>query len=211
MMLFFLEIPVITECRVLIAIGSDTGLEKAIERLDDLRQNAKAWHNTCQMVEIMGLQALAVQRQGRLGEALEVLERVVAMAEPGGSIRPFVEPGRPMIDLLKRLAEKNVAVDYVGKLLAAFGDDKLETVPDASKPQPAPAAVMSPQPLVEPLTHRELDVLELLAQRLQRKEIAEKLFISIETVKTHVTSIYQKLNVANRREAVERAKNLGIL
>jgi LuxR family maltose regulon positive regulatory protein len=68
-----------------------------------------------------------------------------------------------------------------------------------------------PQPLVEPLTNREFDILDLLAQRLQNKEIAEELFISKETVKTHLNNIYQKLNVTNRRNAVEKAKNLGIL
>jgi len=224
LMLFFLEISVITECRVLIANGSDAGLKKAIERLEDLRQKSKTWHNTCQTTEIMVLQALAIHRQGRLEEALDVLEQAVALAEPGGSIRPFVEIGRPMIDLLKRLAEKNVAVDYVGKLLAAFPDtasippqtdfrfknNELRLESEALTQIHNQKSKIE-NSLIEPLTNRELDVLELLAQRMQRKEIAEKLFISIETVKTHVTSIYQKLNVSNRREAVEKAKILDIL
>lgn len=68
-----------------------------------------------------------------------------------------------------------------------------------------------PQPLVEPLTHRELDILNLIEQKLQTKEIAEKLFISPEIVKSHLKNIYQKLSVGNRREAVEKAKTLGIL
>ena len=69
----------------------------------------------------------------------------------------------------------------------------------------------TPQPLVEPLTNREIDILERLSQRLRNKEIAEDLCISPETVKSHLTNIYQKPNVSKRREAVERGKVIGIL
>ena len=121
-----------------------------------------------------------------------------------------------MAELLKRLLRQNVAVDYIGKLLAAFGEDETGPpslpVPPSPSPQVSPSpSHPTPQPLVEPLTNRELDILELLVQRLQNKEIADKLFISTETVKTHLNNIYQKLNVTNRRNAVERAKTLGIL
>lgn len=210
-MLFFLEIPVITECRVLIAIGSDASLKEAIERLEDLLQNAKAWHNTCQITEIMVLQALASHRQGRLEEALEFLERAVAMAESGGSIRPFVELGSPMADLLKRLVAKNVAVEFIEELLVAFRGNEQVAVQNISGSEATPTLSASHQPLAEPLTSRELEILELLEQRRQNKEIAEKLFISTETVKSHLKNIYRKLNVSNRREAVTRAKSLGVL
>ncbi len=208
-MLFFLENPAITECRVLIATGSDVGLKEAIERLDNLQQNSKAWQNTCQMMEIMILRAQACQRRGRLQEALKVLERAVAMAEPGGTIRPFRELGQPMANLLKKLAEKNVAVEFIEKLLAAFppisSSSRLSRRLVTSKSS-------SPSSLtVEPLTNRELDVLELLAQRLRNKEIAEKLFISPETVRTHLQNIYQKIDVCNRSQAVASAVTLGIL
>jgi LuxR family maltose regulon positive regulatory protein len=84
--------------------------------------------------------------------------------------------------------------------LAAFRDDERAVIPEAA----------DHKSLVEPLTNRELDVLELLAQRLSNKEIAAKLFISAETVKGHLQNIYQKLEVKKRREAVEKAKNIGI-
>lgn len=210
-MLFFLELPAVTQCRVLIAIGSDTSLKGAMKRLKDLYTEAKTWRSTCWMMEILVLQALASYRLGQLETALETLAQAVAMAMPGSSIRPFVEPGRTMADLLNKLAEKGVAVDDVTTLLATLRDVETEPMPDVSASNPVSVPSPSPQPLIEPLTHRELDVLELLAQRLQNKEIAEKLFISDETVKGHLKNIYRKLNVSKRRQAVEKAKALGIL
>ena len=117
-----------------------------------------------------------------------------------------------MADLLKRLQKKNVAVGYIEKILAAFRDDEQVVGPEAADHHIASPSHPTPsQPLVEPLTNRELDVLELLVQRLQNKEIADKLFVSPETVKGHLKNIYQKLNVSKRREAVEKATALGIL
>ena len=166
-------IPVITECLVLIAIGSDAGLKEAIERLEDLRQKYKVWHNTCQMMEIIVLQAIASQHLGRLEEALESLERAVAVAMPGGWIRPFIELGPPMAELLKRLIANNVAVEFIEEPLVAFRDEEQVAVPEVSdhpgeSPQPPTRPVYRSsdcQPLIEPLTYRELEILELLAQR----------------------------------------------
>jgi LuxR family maltose regulon positive regulatory protein len=219
-MLFFLEIPIITNCRLLIAIGSDAGLNEAVERLKYLRLEFKSWHNTCQMMELMVLQSVALEKLGRAGEALSALEEAVALAGPRGWIRPFAEWGPTMAKLLRRLVKKGVAVDHIGKFLAAFGDEEPARAQDAkdheTPPSPPPPIPTSPgpaiaQPLVEPLTNRELDVLELLAERMQNKEIADRLSISPETVKGHLKSIYQKLSAGNRRQAVQKAKALRIL
>jgi len=211
-MTIFLEIPVITHCRVLLlAQGAETDFQEVEKKLQEYVRLNEAHHNTYQIIGIKVLQSLAIYRQGRLDESLNVLRQAVALGEPGGWIRPFVELGLPMADLLNRLIKKNFAVDYIGKLLAAFTDDKQVVAPDESNAQADSVLSKKSQPLVEPLTNRELDILELLDQRLQNKEIADNLFISVETVKTHLNNIYQKLNVSNRREAVKQAKAMGVL
>ena len=209
-MTIWLEIPVITHCRVLLAQGAETDFQEVEKKLHESLRLNEAHHNTYQIIGIMVLQSLAIYGQGRLDESLNVFRQAVALGEPGGWIRPFVELGLPMADLLNRLIKKKVAVDYIGKILAALRDEE-QMAQDAPEDQPAPEPVMKSQPLVEPLTNRELDILELLAKRLQNKEIAENLCISSETVKTHLNNIYQKLSVADRREAVKQAKAIGVL
>ncbi|MCJ7542328.1 MAG: response regulator [Desulfobacterales bacterium] len=212
-MVWWLEIPAVTRCRALLAKGSHESLEKAEIKLRELLQLNQDNHNTCHTIHILPLLVMVYHKQGRDDEALTILEEAVDLAKPGGWIRPFVELGSPMADLLNQLLRQNVAVDYIEKLLAAFSDQQTgpPSLPLSPSPHPPVSPSTRPQPLVEPLTNRELDILDLLAQRLQNKEIADKLFISPETVKTHLNNIYQKLNVTNRRHAVERAKTLGIL
>jgi LuxR family maltose regulon positive regulatory protein len=127
-------------------------------------------------------------------------------------------------------AENDISDNAITNSPAAFRDIEHRTVPDATdheSPSPnhpiSPPVLRSlqseegspshpaPPTLIEPLTNREFDVLDLLAQRLSSKEIAEKLFISTTTVKKHLQNIYGKLSVSKRREAVEVAMELGII
>lgn len=215
-MVFFLEVPAITNCRALLADGTDTSLIEAEQRLTLYLQLNRTHHNTFRIIELMALQSMVVCRQGRLDEALTLLGQAVRIGESGGCVQPFVELGPPMADLFQRLRKQNVSSDYTEQILNAFNDNlqgvKQEPVarPVASADRP-PLPFTPSQPLVEPLTNRELDVLELLAQRLQNKEIAEKLFVSNQTVKTHLKNIYQKLGVGTRRQAVTQAYRLGII
>ena len=159
----------------------------------------------------MALQALLHDSLNDEPAALKTLTEALALAEPGGFIRLFVDLGPQMADLLKRLIRQNVAVGYIGKILATFREDENRAMQGESEHLTAQSPPLRVQPLVDPLTDRELDVLELLAQRLYNKEIADKLFISPETIKKHLNNLYRKLNVASRRQAVEKAKKIGIL
>ena len=130
------------------------------------------------------------------------------MAAPGGFVRPFVDLGAPMLSLLERLPQEVAATEHVGHILAACGAG-----PRAPESRPFTTAVLSDGAgaLLEPLSRREQDVLELLAERLRDKEIAVKLFVSPATVKSHLRCLYRKLEVGDRREAVARARELEIL
>jgi LuxR family maltose regulon positive regulatory protein len=202
----WLEVPAVTRARVLITAGSDEDLGQAIGLLLEIRQQTEACRLTCQTIEVAVLQSLALAKQGSTEEALGVLEEAVALAEPGGWIRPFIELGPAMADLLGRLQKRNAATAYVRQILTA-----LREVKQGRRPEPSQSPSSRKQALLEPLTNREAEILELLVQRLRDKEIAERLFVSPATVNTHLKHIYEKLRVRNRREAVAKAKDLGIL
>jgi LuxR family maltose regulon positive regulatory protein len=197
-MFCWLEVPAITQARVLVSISSEQSLQTAMELLHHLWQGTEALRYTGQMIEIEVLQVLALERQGHHQQALSMLETVVAMAEPGGIMRPFIELGAPMAVLLRQLPRQDSQRYFIQQLLM--------TVQGVAE-QPA----MPGQTLVEPLTQREAEILEMLSQRLHDKEIAQKLGISTTTVKSHLRNLYQKLDAHNRRQAATRAVELGLI
>lgn len=187
--------------------GDDEELREVLQTLTDLRPALESMHVTCQVVEVAVLQALALAKQGHHAQAHEALRDAVALAMPGGWIRPFAELGRPMAELLERLRGKGLEGDFIDRLLASC-----ETAPAPVEAVPAAAASEAPcGPEENGLTNREIDILELLSQRLQNKEIAAKLYISTHTVNDHLKHIYQKLGVSSRRQAVTKARDTGIL
>jgi LuxR family maltose regulon positive regulatory protein len=150
----------------------------------------------------MVLQAIALHAHGEKDQAARLLDDALALAEPGGFIRVFVDEGRPMAELLSQRAAQGMMPDYIGKLLAAFEAEKVES---------AQLTPRSAQALIEPLSQRELEVLKLIAQGLSNQEISERLFIALITVKGHNQRIFGKLQVQRRTEAVARARELGLL
>ncbi len=204
-------VPQLTLARLLLARDTTDSRQKASELLFRFHSFFASIHDTHSLIEVLVLQALLHNARGEEPAALEKLTNAIDLAEPGGFIRLFVDLGQKMAALLNRLANQRVAVRYVGQLLAAFKDENIGTIQAAPDDQTdAPLSLIN-QSLVEPMTNREIEILALLAQRLRNKEIAERLFISPETVKRHTINIYGKLNVHNRREAVDRANALGML
>jgi LuxR family maltose regulon positive regulatory protein len=150
-----------------------------------------------------------MQQKGDSANALLALTNCLALAEPEGYVRVFVEEGQSMQMLLAQwLARDNshssLLRDYVIRLLSQF-DVEPYTM---TVPQEQTSSVSNP---VDPLSQRELEVLHLIALGKTNQEIARQLIVSPGTVKAHTASIYRKLDVANRTEAVARARQLGIL
>ena len=155
------------------------------------------------MVEILNLQALVLQDQGEIQAALEVLKQSLVLAEPQGYVRVFIDLGKPMARLLYQAASSGLAPVYTGRLLAAFPDTRNEPVSSQQ--------VEMFDELIEPLSQRELEVLHLIADGLTNRELAERLVISLSTVKGHTANIYRKLGVKTRTQAAARAREFGII
>jgi LuxR family maltose regulon positive regulatory protein len=174
----------------------------ALRLLERLLQQAKSGGRIGRAIEVMALQALAHAQHGDHPEAMIALGRALSLAEPEGYVRTFVDEDAPMAALLRQAVSRGIARDYVGELLAAFepgiGDIPLPLHPSAPL-------------LAERLSEREIEVLQLIAAGLSNREIAQKLFIEVGTVKTHINNLYGKLEVHSRTQAIARARELRLL
>jgi LuxR family maltose regulon positive regulatory protein len=181
--------------RVLLAQGA---IDQAANLLDRVCAIAEAYLDFAIFLAALALQAIAAHRMGDQARALRYLERALTLAAPEGYVRTFVDEGIPMVELLRHAGSHGIAPKYVVKLLSEIAR--------ASDVTPASA-----QPLVEPLSERELEVLRLIAAGLSNEEIARELVLALGTVKAHTASIFRKLDVRSRVQAVVRARELNLL
>jgi LuxR family transcriptional regulator, maltose regulon positive regulatory protein len=160
------------------------------------------------MIEILALQALALWARGKKEQAVGALTRALALAEPEGYIRTFVDEGGAMANLLSMTLEARqrghldavgqVSISYLAKLLATLA-------------QEGASAPVADERLPEPLSEREMEVLALIAAGNSNEEIANKLFVSVTTVKTHINNLYRKLGTRRRTQAVAQAREMSLL
>ena len=183
---------------------ADRSMLDAMGLLERLLQAAEAGGRLGSVIEILVLQGLAQEARGDIPAALVPLERALALAEPEGYVRVFVDEGLPMARLLYEALSHGVEREFTRRLLAAF--------PVAESEQTTSAQLRDPESeLVEPLSARELEVLQLIAEGLTNQDVATRLYLSPHTVKVHTRNIFTKLAVKNRTQAVARGKALGIL
>jgi ATP/maltotriose-dependent transcriptional regulator MalT len=194
----------LSRARVLLAQGDPSA---ALALLSPLREQmeAKDWQD--ERLKVMILQAVALYAHGDKEKAVQQLDEALALAEPGGFIRLFLDEGAPMSELLSVAAAREKGSAYADRLLEAFAaENQIHTDKHAESAPPLPSSLLN-----EPLSRRELEVLRLVAEGLSNQEIGDRLFVALDTIKGHNRKIFEKLEVKRRTEAITRARELGLL
>jgi LuxR family maltose regulon positive regulatory protein len=193
---FHYEFAYLTLARIRIA---QSRLNEALRLLALLLKRAEEAEAFGYEIEIQVLIATALHARKKDDEALRSLERALTLAEPEGYVRIFIDQGEPMGELLLQAAARGIAVSYVSRLLVAL------------EKQTKDRHRLVSAEMVEPFSERELEVMRLLTTHLSSTDIAGELAISVNTVRTHIKSIYGKLGVHSREEAVQKAEALHLL
>jgi len=193
------ELP-ISQARVYLAQGDPAS---ALAVLELLRQQmeAKGWAD--ELLKVVVLQTIALHAHGEKDKAVQLLSDTLALAEPGGYVRIFVDEGETMRLLIEKLSRNrdHPLSSYTDKLLAAF--TQLVVAPKSG-------IIHQKSDMIESLSERELEVLKLLRSELSGPEIAQQLIVSLNTLRTHTKNIFNKLGVNNRRAAIRRAEELDL-
>jgi LuxR family maltose regulon positive regulatory protein len=195
--------------RVLIGLGK---FDEALNLVGRMIAPVEASQRHGILIELLVLKALALHGKGETVSALEALTRAIQLAEPEGYVRLFIDTGDPMVSLLQQAVRRGLRPDYSARLLAASGAPGIGKTGKAVARQTMGVDGPSSWPdSVERLSERELEVLRLMADGLTNQQIADRLVVSLNTIKTHVKNIIAHLGVQNRTQAVTRARELGLL
>jgi LuxR family maltose regulon positive regulatory protein len=207
-MWWWVEVPAITRCRVLIAKDTNTSLQEALELLNGHLKYSESLYNNLRGIEIAVLLSLTNIKLKHVSAAENNLKYALELVADDQWIRPFVEAGEPIIDVLIRLKEKQIKPDFVESILktinekaetTSFENIKLKTIKKKRR-----------EDLIT-LTTRETEILKYIYEGLENRQIAKKLVRSNETIKKHVSNMLEKLQVKNRLMLVLKAKEQGLL
>lgn len=191
--------PPVTKIKVLIEASTPGSRDRAVALCSQLLESARSTNNTRFAIELLALHAILDQDRGMPEDAQTHLEEALRFAEPGGWMRVFVDVGPRLVPLLQASQQDGVSTDFIDQIMSAIEESNFNKI------------ALEDDELEDPLTRRELEVIELLAEDLTNHEIADRLSITLGTVKQHIYHIYQKLNVKRRYQAVRAAREKGIL
>ncbi|OAB43894.1 LuxR C-terminal-related transcriptional regulator [Paenibacillus antarcticus] len=192
-----------SQAKVHLAQGN---MQTALSILETLRMQVEEKDLKDEQLKILVLMAVTLHAIGAKVKSIQILKNTLMISQPGGFIRIFINEGILMDRLLREVATLGVMPDYVGKILPEFQAEKIKSEVKAGYP-----FIQATKSHIEPLTGRELEVLHLIAQGLSNREISEKLFLALSTVKGHNQIIFEKLQVTRRTEAVACARKWGLL
>jgi LuxR family maltose regulon positive regulatory protein len=204
---FLRDIEHIILARALVVLGQANPesqyLDDALTLLTQLQEMTLSAGYFGKAIEVLVLQALALQAKDKDDTALKVLEQALSLAEPQGYVRTFVDEGPPMATLLRQAAAQGISMRYASRLLGTL---ESELQDEKSEEEVMPASRM-----IEPLSKREFEVLKMLATELSGPEIASEMHIALTTLRFHTRNIYGKLEVNNRRSAVRKAQEFNLI
>lgn len=193
------EADYVAVARVLLALGR---LDSASDLLTRLQEVAEVGGRNLRVIELLILRALAAQANEDLPQALALIEQALILGESRGLIQVFVDEGSDLARLLYTAIKQDILPTYAQRIIAAF---PIET------PLPTTVQALSEDEWIEPLTDRELEILQLVAEGLSNQEAGNRLYLSANTVKAHLRNIYGKFGVNNRTQAVAKGRSLGII
>ncbi len=202
------DLPDVTRVICLVAVGTEPALVEASQVIADFVAHARSRRMALALIEGLAVQAMVHDATGDAGAASSALRESLDLAAPEGIVQRFAYLGPAFAPLLRRFVSERAAPSHARMVLQTV-EAVIAAQPDAKDVSVRTSGEI--EPLVEPLTEREVEVIRLLAERLSNIEIGRELFISPFTVKNHVAHIYEKLGVSGRRLAVERAGALGLL
>lgn len=210
---YFFFLPELTLAKILIAEDTVGSCQKAQNLLSDMEQFSRSTCNRSVIIPTLLLQAMVLYSQNQPA-SLEKAAEAVSIAATGGGLRFFLDFGLQLKDILMQMQQNNVPSAFVDQIVAGFHDlelEKTQIIPSQETGEKLSPDYPGIECLREPLTDREQEILKQLVKGRSNKEISEHLFISIDTVKSHLKNIYQKLDVKSRLQAVAKATEIGVI
>ncbi|MEZ5199674.1 MAG: LuxR C-terminal-related transcriptional regulator [Bacteroidales bacterium] len=200
--LFFYYIPQLTKVKLLFRTHQE---EKGQEMLDNLLELGRVRHNKNLLIQALALQAVIHAGEGNMEAAKKVLNEVLLVTKDTKNIRTLLDHGEAMLRIIKEMLKDEPQSSRIYEILQAFENELPQDFKDKSKP------TANREKQINDLSNRELEILALVAQGLKNSEIADRLFVSTDTVKKHLYNAYQKLEVTNRTGALKKVKLLGLV